>query len=454
MVATYSSIKAASEPEAMAEILAQRVLAPALSAVQVRKVKAIEGRRLEAPRILWNVYRADLELPGGVEMQRVFWTKAFFREDDLEKYRQNIGRLLAQQNGNPLDPKGFAQYFQDLNLFLFFFPIDPAFHALPMLMDGDSMRGILAPHFARLRPNAQLQSIEAVRVKYLPEISCIIRYDADFGDGAPASLYGKVQHSKRGKQTYDVMKALWDLPARSEGNLNVAEPLAYYPQYELLLQSEVPGEGIKSDRHSDVFMAQSEAAGRTIGYIHASGITVGAPHTVDVEINRLLNRMDEFKMSSPKVYLALRDLLRQISAKAERIPPEQPVPSHGDFKYNQFLYDGNQFALIDVEYFVQAEPSFDLGKYCGHVAPSAPKDWSDTAQANLARKVFLDAYCEIRPEYQGRRLPIYEALSLATRALVVMWAQTRNWDYTAQTLIALAYERLKARWDEIPAGLV
>jgi aminoglycoside phosphotransferase (APT) family kinase protein len=153
-------------------------------------------------------------------------------------------------------------------------------------------------------------------------------------------------------------------------------------------------------------------------------------------------------MSSPKVYFALRDLLKQISARVERTPSESPVPSHGDYKYNQFLYDGNQFGLIDVEYFVQAEPSFDLGKWCGHLAPSQPKDWSDTERSNLARRVFLDAYCEVRPDYRGTRYPLYESLSLATRSLVVTWTQGRNWEYTAQTLIALSYERLKTRWGE------
>ena len=153
-------------------------------------------------------------------------------------------------------------------------------------------------------------------------------------------------------------------------------------------------------------------------------------------------------MSSPQVYLTLRDLLKQIRARADRVPPEAPVPSHGDYKYNQFLYDGTSFGLIDVEYFVQAEPSFDLGKYCGHLAPSTPKDWTDTAAADEARRIFLDAYTTVRPTYRGARFPIYEALSLATRALVVTWAQSRNWDYTAQTLIALAYERLKTRWGE------
>ena len=244
------------------------------------------------------------------------------------------------------------------------------------------------------------------------------------------------------------MKALWELPARASGDMVLSKPLGYYPKLDLILQSAVPGAEVQGDRHSDVFMQESEVAGRTIAYIHSSGIAVGAPHTVEVEINRLYDRLEQFKMSAPKVYFALRGLLKQVIARIDRIPAETPVPSHGDYKYNQFLHDGSKFGLIDVEFFVQAEPSFDLGKYCGHLAPSAPKDWSDTERSNQARRVFLDAYCRVRPEYQGARFPLYEALSLATRSLVVTWTQGRNWDYTAETLIALSYERLKGRWGE------
>src|SRR5207248_2228881 len=157
----------------------------------------------------------------------------------------------------------------------------------------------------------------------------------------------------------------------------------------------LPGEEIDNDRHSPVFMGQVEAAARAVATIHGSGIRVGSPHTVEVEVNRLANRMDEFKMSSPKVYFLLRDLLRQIKAKAEKVPPEAPVPSHGDYKYNQFLFDGTHYGLIDVEYFVHAEPSFDLGKYCGHLVPATPKDWSDSLQADVARRLFLDTYCSL-----------------------------------------------------------
>ncbi len=448
MSTTYSAIKAMSEPDAMATFLAEAVVNPALPAVTVKKVRAVSGRRFEAPRVLWNVYEAEIELPGGTELRPLFWTKAFFNDEACEDYRHRISWVLRHRNGNPLDPQGHAKFFPDMGLFVFFFPTDPTFPALPTVFDPDAMMPVLDPHFKYLRPDATVRSLRAVRVKYLPEISCIVKYEADIGEERPLSIYGKVQHSRRGAFTYDVMKALWDLPARSARDLILAEPLGYYPKLDLILQSELPGEDVKGDRHSDLFMEESEIAGRTIGYIHASGITVGTPHTIDVEIGRLYDRLEQFKMSSPKVYFALRDLLKQITAKAERVAPEAAVPSHGDYKYNQFLYDGEKFGLIDVEYFVQAEPSFDLGKYCGHLAPSAPKHWSDTERSNEARRVFLDAYCQVRPEYRGARFPLYESLSLATRALVVTWTQGRNWDYTAQTLIALSYERLKTRWGE------
>src|SRR5437588_2029434 len=448
MSVSYSTIKSISEPEAMAALLAEQVIGPVLPSVLVRKVRTKQGRRFEAPRVLWNVYEVEVEMPGGIEARPLLWTKAYFDDNDCMDYRRRIDRLLTSQNGNPLDPGGYVRYFEDLNLFLFFFPTDPIFPRLAKVASPDRVRPLLEEHFARLRPGAQIRSLQAVRVKYLPEISCIFRYDADIGEEQPLTLYGKVQHSQRGATTYEVMKALWDLPARASGELVVSEPLAYHPQESLLIQSALQGEEVKGDRHSDVFMAQCEAAGRMIGHIHSADITVGQPHDVNVEIDRIERRLDEFKLSAPRVYMLLRGLLRQITAKAARLAPEAPVPSHGDYKYNQFLYDGSRFGMIDVEYFVQAEPSFDLGKYSGHLWAASPKDWSDTAQAKEARRVFLEAYLKVRPDYDGRRFSIYEALSLATRALVVTWAQSRNFQYMAETLTALGYEQLKTRWGE------
>jgi len=66
MSVSYSTIKAASEPEAIAELLATRVIGPVMPSVVVKKVRPKSGRRYEAPRVLWNVYEAELEFAGGI----------------------------------------------------------------------------------------------------------------------------------------------------------------------------------------------------------------------------------------------------------------------------------------------------------------------------------------------------------------------------------------------------
>ncbi len=447
MGVTYSTIQALSQPEAMAQFLSEQVIGPVLPSLRITEVKAArEGRRYEVPKVLWNTYRLKVELPGGTQVSTLVWTKAYFQDGDCQDYRARIGGLLNRRNGNPLDPRGHARFFPELNLFVFFFPTDPVFPRLGAVFDPETMKALLAQPVAHLDVGAAVRSLECVRVKYLPEIACLVRYDAAIGRDRPLAVYGKIQHSRRGQLTYDVMRCLWDLPARADGELVLAEPLGYYPEYDLLLQSALPGEEVK--RESDFFLAQCEAAGRAIAHFHNSGITGGPSHSIESEMDKLRERLEQFKMSSPQLYLMVRDLLTQVAAKAGRVPSEELVPSHGDFKYNQFLFDGQRFGLLDVEYFTQAEPSFDLGKYCGHLAPSSPKDWSDTARANEGRRSFLDAYRSARPEYRGGRFSLYESLSLATRTLVVMWGRSRNWQYTAETLIALAFERLKTRWGE------
>ncbi len=139
MPVSYSTIKAASEPEAIADLLATRVIGPVMPSVVVKKVRPKSGRRYEAPRVLWNVYEAELELSGGIPATSLIWTKAFFTNEGSEEYQQRIRKLLASQNGNPLDPHGYVQFFSDLNLFLFFFPTDPVFPKMASVFDPQHM---------------------------------------------------------------------------------------------------------------------------------------------------------------------------------------------------------------------------------------------------------------------------------------------------------------------------
>jgi hypothetical protein len=92
-----------------------------------------------------------------------------------------------------------------------------------------------------------------------------------------------------------------------------------------------------------------------------------------------------------------------------------------------------------------AETSYDLGKFCGYLVPSQPKDWSQSAAAEDVRALFIRRYRELRPHATMQRFQVYEALSLALRAMAYMWTQLPGWEQGAESFLVLAYERLKSR---------
>src|SRR5438094_9263072 len=129
------------------DFLASEGSSPAVPGVRVKKVRAVSGRRFEAPRVLWNVYEAELELPGGVEIRPLIWTKAFFNDADCEDYRHRISWVLRHRNGNPLDPQGHVRFLPERNYFVSFFRPDPTLSAFPTVFDSAATRLILEAHY-------------------------------------------------------------------------------------------------------------------------------------------------------------------------------------------------------------------------------------------------------------------------------------------------------------------
>ena len=124
------------------------------------------------------------------------------------------------------------------------------------------------------------------------------------------------------------------------------------------------------------------------------------------------------------------------------------LPTHGDLKYDQFMFHNDKFTLLDFDYYANAETSYDLGKFCAYTVPSSPKDWQETVAAEETRALFIRRYRELRPQATLQRLGVYEALQLSLRAMSFMWAQTHGWERIAETFLVLAFERLKSRIPE------
>jgi len=403
--------------------------------------------RLSPPDGYWAMYEIAIRKDEQERSLRLVARGAFSRDawDELS------ARLVRHTNGpcDPIGGIGFPRLFHESQHAFWFYPFDPAMPGLPSASDPATMAGVLLGLGARApRDLEAYPQIEIERVRYTPEIGAILRYTMQTSAG-PLTVYGKVQPGDRGLRAQRIVEGLWDAStAQPQGLLRLPRPLGWIEQYGLLLEESIPGEPVGSDRMSEEFQNAGIAAAEALAVIHESGVETDIEIWLENELDRLDRVAEQFAYVHPEGHFLLSDLTTHLRNRARISMDEEWLPTHGDLKYDQFVYHEGTFTLLDFDYFAVAETSYDLGKYCGYLVPSAPASWEDTLDAEQIRARFLSRYLELRPHATIQRFPIYEALTLGLRAMTFMWAQRSGWQRIAETFLVMAHERLYSRIPE------
>jgi hypothetical protein len=402
------------------------------------------GVRLEPPVAYWASYRIVLHRgtnAGPEERRLTLVARACFQPQDWQRYRASLIERYGEQPCRPIEGLGYPVLDDAGQTAWWFYPIDPQLPTLAAANDPKSLRRLLAPRYSAKTPPARIR-VEAVR--YQPEISAALRYRIVDKPGATERLcFGKIYRGDRGRELHDTTRQLWSLSQQRPDLLSVVEPIGYDDELALHLEHAAVGTPVGSDRMDPVFHAAAIAAAEALAVMHDSELASDNTLPVEPELARLEEVTHQLSLVHPDAGRLLRDLVTQLKRSLQRAPTEQTVFTHGDLKYDQFLqYDG-RFTLVDFEEVGRAETSWDLGKWCAHAIPSMPESWEDSDGAERARAAFLQRYLQLRPNATRGRFPVYEAIHLANRAMVLMWGQTENWQVAAQSLLTLAMERLQ-----------
>lgn len=486
-VVTLSTLKAATGSEAVTGFIEETVLPGTdWNLVKVRRSTV----RLEPPHTYWVTYRVllgrgelvypepdeepILDVPIGAlggeeagavlpvaegieeELPEPHWSeerelrlvgRGVFDTTGWSNYRE---RLLATSGGRTCDPLGGIGYpvlFDETQHAFWFYPYDPSLLGLIRAADPDDMRRVFNNHRQHILDGpGKIESVEVELARHLPEIATILRYQVRTDPAeAGKTVYGKVQNGNRGAESHRVMAELWKAAAASDGRLVVPKPLGYHADLGMYLQDSVPGAALGSDRTRPEYLPGILYAAEALATIHESGIPTDKELPLDREIQRLERVVDQFALTHPKGYFLLRELLNHIRDRLRKLAPEEVLPTHGDYKYDQVLHDDGRFSLIDFDFFARAETSFDLGKFCAYLVPSMPKGWEQSVASETARTAFIDRYRSLRPKATMQRFPVYEAVNLGGRAMTLMWTQSRGWQKAAESLLVLGMERLNTR---------
>ncbi|HLY65616.1 MAG TPA: aminoglycoside phosphotransferase family protein [Chloroflexota bacterium] len=389
---------------------------------ELQKPPIIDASRLHAPICYWAVYKAG--------DQRVT-LKSFFSEEEYESYLGKLRKYYEDRFDQPQHPLGGLMLIPELNGLLWGFPFDPQMPQLHRCTDVTWINDLL-----ERRSSSPLQP---KIITYNPEINAILAYR----DQHRILAYGKASANDDGEQIFDIMDRLWWSTERAAGQLRVARPLAYASEANLLLQSAVGGRVMPGRRNSKTFLELVKVAGSALALIHGSDITHSWQRTLQFDLRRLHSWIHELELTSPGLYSTMRLLLDQVDSRAKQPESLDLVPSHGDYKWNQFLHYRGRFSLIDFELFCESERWFDVGYFCAYLPSMLPDDWRDGMATELLRERFLSTYSEAAGvALDLERIGLYEAAALATRAITQVWQHQGNWHYRASLLLDMAVDRL------------
>lgn len=404
------------------------------------------GTRLEPPDSYWSLLSIDINKDEEARELRLVARGAL----NADAWDRLSARLVRQGAGGPVDPLngiGTPRLFPDTQHAYWFYPFDPSMPNLALANDPVRVASVLlgADNTTEILDASRKLTIE--RVRYMPEIVGILRYTLNM-PGAPARIFGKVQPGGRGLRAMNVVQGLWRTAAKYPGYLNLPRPLGYVEEMGMMLEEAVKGRAVSSRRTSAEFGLCGNAAAEAIAVIHESDVQTDVRIDLERELARLDRVMDQFAYVLPEGHFLLKDLIAHMRERVRKTTEEVTLPTHGDLKYDQFLFHNDTFTLIDFDYFAMAETSYDLGKFCGYLVPSQPKDWTQSAAAEEVRENFIRRYRELRPHATMQRFQLYEALTLALRAMTYMWTQLPGWEQGAETFLVMAFERLKSRLPE------
>ncbi len=404
------------------------------------------GTRLEPPDSYWSLFSLDIYKDGEERNLRLV-AKGAFHDAAWEALSARLLRHGAGLPSDPVEGLGYPRLFPQTQHAYWFYPFDPAMPNLPMAADPGHMAQVLFGVEDQERIERASRHIDIERVRYMPEIGAILRYTLDL-PGTPGRIFGKVQPGNRGLRTFNIVKALWAAAARYPGYLHLPRPLGFVPEIGLLLEEGVRGQPVAGRRTTTQFAMTGNTAAEALAVIHESGVEVDSRIDIERELDRLDHVAEQFTYVLPGGHFLLNDLITHMRDRVRKTDEEEVLPTHGDLKYDQFVFHNDTFTLLDFDYFAMAETSYDLGKFCAYLSPSSPHDWTESAAAEEIRTDFIRRYRELRPHATLQRFGVYEALQFALRAMAFMWAQTTGWERIAETFLVLGFERLKSRLPE------
>ena len=285
--------------------------------------------------------------------------------------------------------------------------IDIKLSALDRATNDDAMRKRFAASLDSGRP--PVTGVRHSVLKHTPGKRCVLEYWIDAPGVPEERLIGKVYRDQRGVRVFEALRRLHEA-TRGNGNGNghdrpsfhMAEPLAYYDDLGMIVQTALPG----------VVLSQLPASGDWPGAMRAVADNLAAlhelpaaaePRTLAELTHKLCRpRPGELVTARPELADAVKNIVQAV-ALADAAGPGMSLV-HGDFGLGQVLYADGRAAFVDLDGLCRSHAALDVANFLVSLrlklGPLSPEP----------ERIFFERYLERRPGESMATLGAFEAL--------------------------------------------
>lgn len=294
----------------------------------------------------------------------------------------NKGGLAA-----PFGAQEWRCYLPELRLEMTMQPEERTLTSLDQLTDPVMARVLLEESIRHGSPTYADIEIAACHpriMRYKPGSRCTVLYHLDYAsNGAdahqwPPLVVAKTYRGEKGENAYRAMRELWDSPLGRSSTVAIAEPLAFLPAENVLVQGPIRQQQTLKELIREVIhntgggdspsqrVRLDEALCKSavgLAEMHQSGVTYGDLVTWEDELEDVLDQRERLSVPLAEFSTMGTPLLERLQTLASRFPADPAAPAHQSFRPAQVLLYGDEIGFIDFDGFCQAEPAMDVALF-------------------------------------------------------------------------------------------
>jgi hypothetical protein len=247
------------------------------------------------------------------------------------------------------------------------------------------------PHFAGHPVHGESPRIRVIQLDGTGAATIEVRYEGISG------VFAKLYPNDAGPAIYEKLRRM-----RAEGfgageRYQVVEPLAFIPEYQMMLAREAPGVAVSArikDGNDALLLAGVRESAEFLAKLHTWPLRIGRPWSLLVsgELLSLTKRSTKMVSRFPQFLPIVLEMESQMEALAEDTADGILAQSHGQFRPIHVFSTGDTTTVIDLDRSKPCDPARDVAEYVHRLRMGMFWERGSAEDADAPTRAFLDTY--------------------------------------------------------------